>query len=104
MKTSRTRRLSTVVWMLFVAGIVAEHGYIGYKAHFVLMENQVLKTQLAEAQASERSLATFVKSVLPPAFQEKESEEDKDQKKSSKAAKNPPPPHPGIPLSGKAPQ
>lgn len=102
MKTSRTRRLSTVVWMLFVAGIVAEHGYIGYKAHFVLMENQVLKTQLAEAQTSERSLATFVQSVLPPAVQEKE--ENKDQKKSNKVTKNPPAlgPHPGIKLNGKA--
>lgn len=100
MKTSRTRRFVTVMWMLFVAGIVAEHGYIGYKAHYILMENQVLKTQLSEARESERSLSTFVKSVLPPAFQEKE-EDEKDQKKSNKAANNPPP-HPGIKLNGKA--
>lgn len=100
MKTSRTRRFATVMWMLFVAGIVAEHGYIGYKAHYILMENQVLKTQLSEARESERSLGMFVKTVIPgTAVQE---EDEKDQKKSNKAANNPPPPHPGIKLNGKA--
>lgn len=100
MKVAKTYRFTTALWMLFVAGLVAEHGYIGYKAHFVLMENQVLKTQLSEARESERSLGIFVKTIIPGTAVQEE-EENKDQKKNTKAANNPPP-HPGIKLNGKA--
>ena len=100
MKVSKVNKLVSVLWMLFVGALIAEHGYAGYRAHKLILENQVLKAQLELTTSSEIALATFVKSVIPgTAIQEEE--ENKDQKKTSKAANNPPP-HPGIKLNGKA--
>lgn len=97
MKTSSTHRVTSILWMFFVAGIVAEHGYIGYKAHNIIMENQVLKAQLTTSIEAERSLANFVKSIMPDAFQGDKG----NSTKNSKAAKIPAP-HPGISINGSA--
>lgn len=86
-RENHMRYLVTALCISISLILIMEHCFLGYHMHYVLMENQVLKTQLAEAQSSERALGLFAKSLMPMTIAMEDAENAKDKNRGGKADK-----------------
>jgi hypothetical protein len=56
---------TAIVWMVFTALLISEHGVAAYKAHTILMKDVTIKVELESAVRENNTLREIVNRTLP---------------------------------------